>query len=253
LGRLGRMLEDTVHDRIPRGFSQHVPDDEIGALARALDTAMERIGEFIQREQHFSRDASHELRTPIAVIDGAAALLEAEQLSVAGRSQLRRIRDACALMQRTTETLLALSREQGIGGAVEDLPVLPLVESAVVRAAYLLEGKEVEVRVEIGAEARFRASRAVLEILLANLIGNAFSHTDAGAVEIRMEAGALTVENTAALPPGLASTMFAPGVKSATSRGAGLGLSIAQRLAAVHGIDLSVTPGDTSVIARLRK
>lgn len=47
-----------------------------GVLAKALEQAMQRVEAFVERELQFSRDASHELRTPVTVIKGAVELLK---------------------------------------------------------------------------------------------------------------------------------------------------------------------------------
>ena len=248
LDKLARMLDSSGSGSIPRGFSASAGDDEVGALARALDDAMARLAEFVARERDFTRDASHELRTPVAIIDGAAALLESEALSTAGRAQLQRLRDACALMQRTIDTLLALAREKGANAPVR---LLPLIESTIVRHAHLLDGKAVEVRVDVPSDATLPGEPGGMEILLANLIGNAFSHAHDGNIRLHFNQDGLWIENGGAVPEELGARLFEPGIKGDTSSGHGLGLAIAQRLAVNQGLRLSLTSSGGTVVAGL--
>jgi signal transduction histidine kinase len=246
LERLSRMLEASAPASLPRNFSAVYTGDEVGVLARALDQAMVRVADFVDREQHFTRDASHELRTPLAVIAGAAALMEVESLSAAGRSQLRRISDACALMQRTTDTLLMLSREQG--GEAEPVRLLALVEEVVVRY-----DQEIDLLVDIPADVTLTLNKGVLEILLANIIGNAITHAAPGQITIAFKDDALVVTNRGALPSELEGKLFATGVRGPSSTGYGLGLPIAQRLAHRVGYHLALSTNGAIVTTTMTK
>lgn len=251
LERLARLLESSEPGQLPRGLGQNMRDDEIGVLARALDAAMLRVADFIERELHFTRDASHELRTPLAVMAGAAALIESESLSQAGCAQLHRIRDACALMQRTTDTLLMLSREDSTQ-ATDPERLLPLIEDAIVRHAAALDGRQLEVTVDIPTEASLVMTKGVLEILLANILGNTIAHASPGPVRIAFADDILSITNCGQIPAGLEGSLFAEGVKGPSSQGLGLGLSIAQRLATRAGFDLSISSNDGLVVTNLK-
>lgn len=239
LSDLSELLAGAEPGRLPRGFSDAFPDNEIGLLARSLDAAMARIAGFIAREQHFTRDASHELRTPLTVIDGAAQLLARQQLDPKAAAQVMRIASACAHMAHTIDALLALAREELAPSPPQPVALLPIIERAVVDHASLLDGKAVEVTVEVSASVRVLAHGGVLAILVSNLVSNAFAHTRQGLVRITMEDGALVVADSGpGMPPGL--RVFDAGVKGDSSAGHGLGLSIASRLAARSGIALLV-------------
>lgn len=242
--RLTQLVSGALPGQLPRGFSAAFPDNEIGALARTLDGAMDRISGFIAREQHFTRDASHELRTPLTAIDGAAQLLARQALTPQALAQVQRIRQACAQMTQCVDTLLALAREEL--GTAHPVPValLPLIERAVVDHAHLLEGKQVEVVVEVAPDAQLPAPHSALAILLNNLISNAFTHTDSGVVHVSYAHGALVVADSGpGIPAHLQGSVFEPGVKGAASSGYGLGLSIASRLAARCNLTLALENG----------
>ena len=241
LTRLTAVVAGAAPGQLPRAFAHRFPDNEIGLLAHSLDQAMRRIAGFIEREQHFTRDASHELRTPLAVIDGAAQLLASQALTPQAAAQLARIRSAATHMAQSVDTLLALAREELDAAPTQPVAVLALVEKAVVQSAHLLEGKQVEVAVDIDAALTLDTHAPALAILLANLIGNAFVHTRQGEVKIVFEEGALVVADSGpGIAPGLEGRLYQAGVKGEGSAGFGLGLSIASRLAARCGIRLEV-------------
>lgn len=251
LERLAKLLEASEPAQFPKGLAAGFRDDEIGVLARALDAAMLRVADFVDRELHFTRDASHELRTPLAVISGAAALMDSEALSPAGRAQLHRIRDACALMQRTTDTLLLLSREGSLQGSAEPVRLLPVVEDVVIQYARALDEKGLALTVDIAPGATLPLTRGVLEILLSNVIGNAVAHSTAGQVAITYVDDGLLISNHGTVPPELEGRLFSAGARGPASTGYGLGLSIAQRLAHRAGFDLELTESAGLVTTRM--
>ena len=241
LTRLALLVSGAAPGQLPRRFAQDFPDNEIGALARKLDEAMARIAEFIEREQHFTRDASHELRTPLAVIEGAAQLLAQQPMPAQAADQLQRIRSAAAQMAQTVVTLLSLAREELNASGAEPVALLPLVEGAVVQFAHLLDGKAVEVSVAVAAGAVVESHRAALSILLSNLVSNAFGHTQQGEIRIYVEGANLVVADSGpGIAPALRERLFEAGAKGDASAGCGLGLSIARRLGQRVGIEIAI-------------
>lgn len=254
LTRLTGLVSAAAPNQLQRHFAEGLPDNEIGQLARALDAAMARIAGFIEREQHFTRDASHELRTPLAVIDGAAQLLAQQPLPAQAADQLYRIRIAASQMAHSVDMLLALAREELRGDAPAPVALLPLVESIVVQFAHLIDDKPVEVCVEVDAAAAVRLHPGALHILLGNLISNAFAHTQAGQVRICFSDQVLVVtDDGPGIAPELETRLYEAGAKGQASAGVGLGLSIAQRLAARVGVGLQISStaeGGTRAVLR---
>jgi len=242
LTRLTGLVSAAAPAQLPRRFAGSFPDNEIGLLARALDDAMERIAGFIEREQHFTRDASHELRTPLAVIDGAAQLLAQQTMAPQAADQLGRIRTAASQMAHSVDMLLALAREEVRSDAPGAVRLLPMVENAVVQFAYLIGDKPVEVSVDVDPSASVRLHEGALAILVGNLVGNAFAHTLCGQVRISFADHMLVVADSGpGIAPGLEQRLYEAGAKGEASAGVGLGLSIAQRLAARLGVGLQIT------------
>lgn len=244
LSRLTALVSAAAPGRLPQRFANQFPDNEIGLLARTLDEAMARIAGFIEREQHFTRDASHELRTPLTVIDGAAQLLAQQPMPAQAAAQLQRIRSACAHMAQTVETLLELAREELGTAPPEPLALLPMLERIVVQHAHMLDGKPVEVIIDVNPEDKVSTHPAALAILLGNLVSNAFAHTQQGQVRIYLDENCLVVDDSGpGIAPALRERLYQPGVKGEGSSGHGLGLSIASRLAVRCGIALEIGSG----------
>jgi signal transduction histidine kinase len=253
LARLVAVVDDMSPARLPRDFAHAFQDHEVGILARGLEALAGRIEAFIVREQEFTRDASHELRTPLAVIRSAAERLMAEPgLSDAGRQHVGHMRQSALQLEQTVATLLSLAREDQPGGTEAPIPVLPVLERVIVEQSPLLEGKQVAVEVDVPQSARLALPGPVLHILLSNLVGNAFAHTDAGDVRIDVEGGRLRIANSGGgIDPALRGQLQQPFSKREGSGGFGLGLAIVRRLCDRYAIDLRIESVDDRAIASI--
>ncbi len=221
---------------------------DIRKMALALHDLGERVNAFIARERDFTRDASHELRTPLTVIRVAADLISHDDsLSSLSRRSLARIQDANAAMESIMDALLLLARDQEVALEKEDFAVRDVVNVEVERIRPLLEGKDVQLDVGIESQPQLHAPPRVLGVILRNLLGNAVRFTDAGHIRIRLLADRIEVEDTGiGMDAATLARAFEPFYRiDATAPGAGLGLSIAQRLGERCGwpLQLASTPG----------
>lgn len=84
--------------------------DEVQELAITFNTMLDRLQESFQRERQFTSDASHELRTPVAVISACAEELAGEPLSEDGRETLEAVQKESQRMNKIISQLLVLTR-----------------------------------------------------------------------------------------------------------------------------------------------
>lgn len=242
LTRLVEVLDDVEPDTRPVPFATAFPDNEIGRLATALELALARVAAFVEREQNFTRDASHELRTPVAIVHSSAELLARQQLPEAGREQLQQIRAAALQMEQIINTLLALAREIP-EAAQPPVLLLPILEKAIVQHANLLRGKDVRLDVQVPANAAVTLPAPVLSILLNNLVANAFQYTGTGVIDIAWQGSALEIRDSGpGIEAGIVERLGEPLVKGSASTGFGLGLSIVKRLCERFDVALRIGP-----------
>lgn len=236
---LSRLASDVAEggDAVPVVRAEDYPANEIGVLAGALGQAFQRIRGFVDRERSFTRDASHELRTPLAVVRGAAEVIGLQaDLPGPVPEALRRIETATIDMTQTLDLLLALARE-GDALPVEHVQLRPVVEKAIAAAAVRYPASGITVTNAVAADAAVIVQPTSLQLVLNNLIGNAFQHAATANLQIMFSGGELTIVDDG---PGLGATTdaFAAFAKGDASAGSGLGLDIVRRLCAAAAIGL---------------
>lgn len=221
-------LSAADHKRIESG---RFGNDEVGLLARTIESTLERISAFVTRERDFTSSASHELRTPITVITGALELLEQSNLSATDALALDRVRRATLDMKTTIEMFLCLARETDDGLYEEKFFVTPLVRQAVDLQRHLLNRKFVDVEIDHVENPCVSGHQQAFSIAVNNLVRNAFEHTHTGQgpISIFIKEHELLITNQ------LNSDVYKLHTPAGASEGHGLGLGIVQRLCERHG------------------
>lgn len=254
------------------------PHDELGRLAQIINDLLGRVGEAFRTQRQFVADASHELRTPIAIIRGEAdvTLRRAERTAQEYREALGLIHGESIRLSRIVDDLFLLTRVDAAahtarGDALrrDAVDVSELVGNAVRSVRTIADTQGVAVRTVSVFDVvppRVQGDAQLLRRLLINLLDNALKHSPPGGtitVHLAGEPGAvaLTVRDEG---PGIPADQrdrvferFVHGVHDpdravpateSSGAGAGLGLAIAQAIAHAHGGNitlLDVMPGAT--------
>ena len=237
--RVRRLRPDDVEADLARGF----PEDEVGELARAFERYLDRLQAFIERERSFTADVSHELRTPLAIMNGATeVMLQDPRLDDRLRARVERLARAGREMSELTSALLVLAREEveGVKPASE-CDVEEVLNDTVAVHRYLLEGKPVALDMAVNARPTLPADRAVLSIVLGNLVRNAFSYTEQGSVRIELDPEQVTVRDTGiGIDQGDLVQIFDRYYRGASSKGAGIGLALVKRICDRYGWHITI-------------
>jgi signal transduction histidine kinase len=234
-----------------RKLSPVAGDDEIARLARTLDAMLARLAVTFARERAFIDDASHELRSPIAVVRGE---LELAVAALHDKAEVERsLRAALAETDRLTrlaEDLLLLARERA-GMLVLDREPVNLLELATDEAKRL--GPPLNLDIEaVGIPAVVAADPDRLRQVVGNLAHNSAT---AGARSIQIRVGrdhdAVTMQfadDGPGFPIEVQDAAFdrfvrADRARTPGSTGAGLGLSIVRAIIAAHGGTVAASTG----------
>ncbi|WP_426594338.1 sensor histidine kinase [Cellulomonas sp. McL0617] len=274
-----REIEVTAATIAAGDLSRRVPASdehtEVGRLSAALNGMLAQIEHAFgvrtaseARMRRFVADASHELRTPLATIRGYGELYRMGALTTSDQvdDTMRRIESSATRMGALVEDLLALARmDDGrpmrlapvdltvlAADAVSDLHALD--PSRPVRLEPLRAGEPAGVCEVLGEESRLRQ-------VLANLVGNAVTHTPPGtAVEIAVgldgSSGVIEVrDHGPGIDPEHAARVFERFYRVDASRGrdsggAGLGMAIVAAIVDAHhgSVSLAQTPGGGTTV-----
>ena len=184
---------------------------------------------------------SHDLRTPLAVITGAATSLreQGKELSEAARDELiTSIVDDAKRLERVLSNLLQLTRvETGLEPAREWVPADEIVGAALTRTEDIRKRAMVETAVP--ADLQLRIDPVLFEQALINLLENAVKHGGPPyTVRAQRRGDVVEIEvgdRGRGLPDGDASRLFEKFVRGSAAPGAGLGLAVVRAIVVAHG------------------
>ena len=240
--RIGSLEPDRPGQRIeiPEAAST-----ELVVIAEALNDYLHRNDSFVQRERAFIGTASHELRTPIAVIAGASGnALEQPGIPPPVRGQLERIRNTSGDMQRLIAMLLVLAKDPSrLAQAADRFPLDRLIEEVVEQHAHLTLGKDLIIEVDVPAGVEIVAPLQVVHTAIGNLLRNAIENSDRGTIVVRLDAPATVViaDPGHGMTPEEVSAIYARLAKgNGGSTGGGIGLELIARLCEHLGWTLDI-------------
>ena len=221
---------------------------EVATLTHALRESMRRVEAFVERERRFTGNASHELRTPVAVIRGAVELLEPHLPAGDERaqSQLRRIARSVESMEEIIEAFLWLAREGEADGAPHQCRLERVVPEVLEQYRHLLRDKQVDVEVDLDGGLTVNAPEPVVSIAVGNLLSNAFYNTQEGSVRITLDGDRLSIRDTGGgIPSERLHSITSPFVSGRSEAGHGLGLAIVDEICHRFGwrLEFSSRPG----------
>ncbi len=232
---LADQVKQLEPENLPGHLSESFTNDEVGVLAKALDQTVQRIRYFVERERRFTRDASHELRTPVTVIKGAVEILKTHTIT-GKRSVIRplnRIERAVADMENLIEAFLWLGREETLLHSGETCDVVPILDKIVKQFRLLFVDKPVEIELITQEKPVLKIPPPLFQAVVANLIKNAFQSTNEGRICIRVSKDRMVISDTG---NGIATcdlpVITEPYVRGEPfkDKGFGVGLAIVKRL-----------------------
>jgi signal transduction histidine kinase len=223
-------------------------DDELGRLARTLNSMLARIEAGFRSVEQFTADASHELRAPLAfIITAGDVSLRRPRTREELTEAIGKITAEARRMSKLVEDLLALARGDAkeLGEMREQVDLTAMLAEVTAHLATPRYSKELQLHTSLPNESVYVSGDASeLRRLFLILLENAIKYTDKGAIGITLavvhSAVCITVSDTgigiepAALPHLFDRFWRADKVRSRAEGGVGLGLSLAAQIVHRH-------------------
>ena len=256
----GRIGAANLHERLEVQNER----DELGHLARSFNSLLDRLCQSFERQRRFMADASHELRTPVAILRGEAevALSQHARSPEEYRESLGVLHQEAERLTHIVEDLFTLTRADA-----GQYPLQPsefyldeLIAECVHAARTLALAKNISLNFEGASESPLRADESLLRRMILNLLDNAIKYTlDGGRVVVTCrregENYVLSISDTGTgVPADLQPRIFERFFRADKARsraendggGAGLGLSISRWIAEAHQGRLELTRSDST-------
>jgi two-component system OmpR family sensor kinase len=266
--RAAEITATNLDERLPVGGTR-----ELAGLARVINELLDRLERAFAQQRRFVADASHELRTPTAIVrsESEVTLSQPHREETEYRGSMTVIGDAARRLSRVVDDLFLLARADA-GQQVmrrEPLYLEEVAQDAARAMKTVADRKQVQIALQGIAELPVEGDADLLGRLLLNLLDNAVRHSPPGqVVQLRLGRDNATCEVRVAdqgpgIPAEARARVFEPFFRSDNSRsrdggsgggGAGLGLAIARRIAEMHAGRLDLTtsrPGRTEFTLRL--
>jgi signal transduction histidine kinase len=254
-----RIMNGELDSRLPLAG-----EDDIDKIARAVNLMLDEIARLLERLKSAGDNIAHDLRTPLAV---ARARIERALDNESGSEQLREALEAAlSQIEKASATISAILRISAVEHGArstqfKDFDLATVCKQLLDFYEPLAESKGVTIVVDADNPVPIRGDPDLMREALSNLIDNAIKFTPAGGtvrVEARMVDGRpfVGVSDTGVGIPAQERTRifdrFYRGQRSGQSAGHGLGLSIAETIANLHGLKLTVEDNNPGARFELR-
>ncbi len=227
--------------------------DRVEALGLALNRMLDRLDSAYQHANRFSSDAAHELRTPLAIIQGELEFaLAAGGFTTEVESAVGNVLDEVDRLTKIVDSLLTLSRMDHPSGqrAYSSVDLHALATETVEQMQLLAAEKNVTLEIPTGSKTMVTGDRDRLKQVLVNLLDNGIKYNVPGghvAVDVTTsgDSARLTISDTGiGIAPESREYIFDRFYRVSTNRGdvgAGLGLAIVKSICNAHGGSIRVS------------
>lgn len=252
--RIGAMRPEQGMERIEL---EPGAGSELVVIADAFNGYLQRNAQFVERERTFINTASHELRTPVAVINGAAELaLQANADPATMQHQLQRIQRSAREMEQLIILLLALAKDPArLAKINKPLALDALLPQIIDDHQHLTVGKSLQLCLAPPPPCEIHAPPGIVRAAVGNLLRNAIENSDNGRIDVRLQDDATVIirDPGHGMSPEQISAIYTRMARVDGGGGdSGIGLELISRLCEHFGwrLDLQSDPkhGTTAVL-----
>lgn len=226
----------------------HVPTSirEFRNLQQVVEQMTGQIRKDYEMLKEFADNASHEMQTPLAIINSKLDLMIQDQdLEKKHLQQLQAMYDAVGRLRQLNKSLLLLTKiENHQFEQAGEVEMEASIEKKLVQLEDLVRDKEIRVDTSL-QPCQLRMNSYLCDVLLSNLLVNAIRHNyQHGSIDIRLRQRTLEISNTGMPLPFEPAVIFDRFTKSGHSEGTGLGLAIVRQICDNYGFTLSYSNED---------
>ncbi|MAD88487.1 MAG: hypothetical protein CMK64_02185 [Pseudoalteromonas sp.] len=224
------------------------PENEIGLLALNTKNAFTQLNSALDRERVFTKDISHEIRTPVAIIQNV--LSESKEEKIITENNFDTVAKAVANINQITSILLALARSESSQTEVVNLTAE--LESLIIKQFDFLlaqADKHLELTLNFDGDVKVTCNQNLVNILMLNLLSNMVRHASGANAFITLNKRQLIFENHT--QQNTINSPLASGVKGKQSEGLGHGLNLIQRICEQSNWQLSIEQPPGYFIAQI--
>jgi signal transduction histidine kinase len=212
--------------------------EEFDRLNKTLADLIEHVDQAYRNQKQFTENASHELQTPLAIIRSKVELLaESPCLTEDSAQLLQEITEANERLSQMNKNLLLLTKiENGQFPDAASIDLTQLVERLVQFLQEYYENEDIKTTTGIQRGVQITANAALMEILVNNLLRNAYIHNIAGGwVDIHLSGKELVIKNSGPAMDGDPERLFDRFRKGRVdNRTTGLGLALVRQIAQLY-------------------
>ena len=218
---------------------------EFNLLNQALEKMSKKIRQDFINLKEFNENASHELLTPVSVINSKLELLiQREDLDEQQLQLISAVFDATSRISKLNQGLLLISKiENNQFTQAEEVDIAQIIDITLEHFEEIIEHRKIVITKEYFHKVTLNMNRTLAEILITNLISNAIRHNIAsGNIEIILAADSFSVTNTGQHLKTDPARLFERFRKSESNPDSvGLGLSIVQKIANLYQMKVTYT------------
>ena len=253
INEIARAAQDIGGQDLAKRLNWQDRRDELGRLAARFDDMLARLEAAFARERRFISDASHELKTPLTVINANAQMLErwGDRDDTVRHESLEAIRHESAQMARVINAMLMLAKTESPARlSFEPLNMRPIVSDVANSLRPRAAEKGITLEARCNGDAYVVGEPGLLRQLVVNLTENAIKFTREGGVTLTLctedSRVHLDVADTGpgipedALPHVFERFYRADPAHSRAVEGTGLGLAVVSSIVRAHGGQIDV-------------
>ena len=219
--------------------------DEFQELNKSIKSLTEKVRSDFDNLKEFTGNASHEMQTPLAIMQSKIELLlQSENLNKEESKQLHAIYHAGQRLSKLNNTLLTLSKEENRQfSELEEINLTEVINNKLEVYDYFIQQKKLTVTKKISPDTMINVNSTIIDMLISNLLSNAIKHNiTRGNLNLELQPEYFYISNTGEELSVEPDSLFNRFKKASTSPdSSGLGLAIVKKICDINNWKIDYT------------